>query len=89
MQETCRPVSRTYKLEQILFCTFDSRKPDPTYTPTLEEALRIFRHSEWAQWRDCPTLYTDPFIQSLFADWCADNGFHLQEAAVRERLSRG
>lgn len=59
-----------------------------TYNEALEEALRIFRHSEWAQWRDLPELRSDKFLQSLFADWCADNGFPLQEQAVRERLSK-
>lgn len=75
---------------QFLFCTLtackDVARPYEPLEQLLKEIRQMVDHSEWAQWRDCPTLRTDPFIQSLFADWCADNGFPLQEQAVRQRL---
>lgn len=87
----CGAFAKASDLWGYLFCQ-KQRTAHWSLTADIEmhlienELRKLVQHSEWSRWRDTPTLHTDPFIQSLFADWCADNDFPLQEQAVRKRL---
>jgi hypothetical protein len=71
----------------------DGRTVPESYWSAAAELRQVVKHSEWYKWvetitnvvwnRNRPEI---PFQLSLFADWCADNGFPLQEQAVRQRL---
>jgi hypothetical protein len=75
----------------VCFCAFtDHLIGDAAVVSAVQEMRKVIRHSEWHQWwYGIRVDSATSFLQSLFADWCADNGFHLQEQAVRERLSSG